>query len=59
VAPDAVSESQSRAAEAQGVSIRFRDFPFDASFRFVVASSVAAAGVPPVFCYLRWGSTYP
>src|SRR5512140_1692079 len=41
-----------RAAEAQGVSIRFWDFLFYASFGFVVTSSVAIAGVLLVFCYL-------
>ncbi len=39
-------------AEAQGVSIRFWDFLFYASFGFVVTSSVAIAGVLLVFCYL-------
>src|SRR5262245_34993777 len=41
-----------RAAEAQGMSIRFWDFLFYASFGFVVTSSVAIAGVLLVFCYL-------
>ena len=41
-----------RAAEAQGVSVRFWDFLFYASFGFVVTSSVAIAGVLLVFCYL-------
>ena len=41
-----------RAAEAQGISIRFWDFLFYASFGFVVTSSVAIAGVLLVFCYL-------
>src|SRR5437870_9934169 len=40
------------AAEAQGLSIRFWDFLFYASFGFVVTSSVAIAGVLLVFCYL-------
>ncbi len=40
------------AAEAQGISIRFWDFVFYASFGFVVTSSVAIAGVLLVFCYL-------
>ncbi len=40
------------AAEAQGISIRFWDFLFYASFGFVVTSSVAIAGVLLVFCYL-------
>ncbi|PYU26781.1 MAG: metal ABC transporter permease [Acidobacteria bacterium] len=40
------------AAEARGISIRFWDFLFYASFGFVVTSSVAIAGVLLVFCYL-------
>ncbi len=40
------------AAEASGISIRFWDFLFYASFGFVVTSSVAIAGVLLVFCYL-------
>jgi len=40
------------AAELQGMSIRFWDFLFYASFGFVVTSSVAIAGVLLVFCYL-------
>jgi zinc/manganese transport system permease protein len=39
-------------AEACGISIRFWDFLFYASFGFVVTSSVAIAGVLLVFCYL-------
>jgi zinc/manganese transport system permease protein len=39
-------------AEANGMSIRFWDFLFYASFGFVVTSSVAIAGVLLVFCYL-------
>jgi len=39
-------------AEKQGLSIRFWDFLFYASFGFVVTSSVAIAGVLLVFCYL-------
>lgn len=39
-------------AEAQGLSVRFWDFLFYASFGFVVTSSVAIAGVLLVFCYL-------
>src|SRR5260370_40371434 len=39
-------------AEAGGMSIRFWDFLFYASFGFVVTSSVAIAGVLLVFCYL-------
>ena len=39
-------------AEKQGVSVRFWDFLFYASFGFVVTSSVSIAGVLLVFCYL-------
>ena len=39
-------------AEAEGVSIRWWDFLFYASFGFVVTSSVRIAGVLLVFCYL-------
>src|SRR5437667_3445427 len=39
-------------AEREGISIRFWDFLFYASFGFVVTSSVAIAGVLLVFCYL-------
>ena len=39
-------------AQAEGVSIRFWDFLFYASFGFVVTSSVSIAGVLLVFCYL-------
>jgi zinc/manganese transport system permease protein len=39
-------------AEMQGISVRFWDFLFYASFGFVVTSSVAIAGVLLVFCYL-------
>jgi zinc/manganese transport system permease protein len=39
-------------AEQQGLSVRFWDFLFYASFGFVVTSSVAIAGVLLVFCYL-------
>jgi zinc/manganese transport system permease protein len=39
-------------AEAAGISVRFWDFLFYASFGFVVTSSVAIAGVLLVFCYL-------
>ena len=39
-------------AERQGLSVRFWDFLFYASFGFVVTSSVAIAGVLLVFCYL-------
>jgi zinc/manganese transport system permease protein len=41
-----------KAAEAEGISIRFWDFLFYASFGFVVTSSVSIAGVLLVFCYL-------
>jgi len=40
------------AAAAKGVSVRFWDFLFYASFGFVVTRSVAIAGVLLVFCYL-------
>ena len=40
------------AAEANGLSIRWWDFLFYASFGLVVTSSVAIAGVLLVFCYL-------
>src|ERR687884_403360 len=39
-------------AEIQGLSVKFWDFLFYASFGFVVTSSVAIAGVLLVFCYL-------
>ena len=39
-------------AEANGLSIKFWDFLFYASFGFVVTSSVSIAGVLLVFCYL-------
>jgi len=39
-------------AEARGISVRFWDFLFYASFGFVVTRSVAIAGVLLVFCYL-------
>ena len=41
-----------KAAAAQGISIRWWDFLFYASFGFVVTRSVAIAGVLLVFCYL-------
>jgi zinc/manganese transport system permease protein len=41
-----------KGAAASGLSIRFWDFLFYASFGFVVTSSVAIAGVLLVFCYL-------
>src|SRR5262249_11172488 len=37
---------------AKGISVRFWDFLFYASFGFVVTRSVAIAGVLLVFCYL-------
>ena len=39
-------------AEEEGVSVKFWDFLFYASFGFVVTSSVSIAGVLLVFCYL-------
>src|SRR5678810_202283 len=39
-------------AEEQGLSVRFWDFLFYASFGFVVTSSVSIAGVLLVFSYL-------
>ena len=39
-------------AQAEGISIRWWDFLFYASFGFVVTRSVAIAGVLLVFCYL-------
>jgi zinc/manganese transport system permease protein len=47
----AISMDHAR-AEAEGLSLRFWDFLFYASFGFVVTSSVAIAGVLLVFCYL-------
>ena len=41
-----------KGAAAQGISIRFWDFLFYASFGVVVTRSVAIAGVLLVFCYL-------
>jgi zinc/manganese transport system permease protein len=41
-----------KGAAAQGISIRWWDFLFYASFGFVVTRSVAIAGVLLVFCYL-------
>jgi zinc/manganese transport system permease protein len=41
-----------KAAAEQGISIRFWDFLFYASFGFVVTRSVSIAGVLLVFCYL-------
>jgi zinc/manganese transport system permease protein len=46
-----ISTDPERAA-AQGISIRFWDFLFYASFGVVVTRSVAIAGVLLVFCYL-------
>jgi zinc/manganese transport system permease protein len=39
-------------AEEEGLSVKFWDFLFYASFGFVVTSSVSIAGVLLVFCYL-------
>jgi zinc/manganese transport system permease protein len=47
----AISMDHAGAAD-RGVSVRFWDFLFYASFGFVVTSSVAIAGVLLVFCYL-------
>jgi zinc/manganese transport system permease protein len=47
----AISMDHEKAA-AEGVSVRFWDFLFYASFGFVVTSSVLIAGVLLVFCYL-------
>ena len=47
----AISLDHSGAVD-RGVSVRFWDFLFYASFGFVVTSSVAIAGVLLVFCYL-------
>src|SRR5262249_21651162 len=47
----AISMDHDQAA-ADGLSVRFWDFLFYASFGFVVTSSVAIAGVLLVFCYL-------
>ncbi len=47
----AISMNHERAAES-GLSVKFWDFLFYASFGFVVTSSVAIAGVLLVFCYL-------
>jgi zinc/manganese transport system permease protein len=38
--------------DVEGLSVRFWDFLFYASFGFVVTSSVSIAGVLLVFCYL-------
>jgi zinc/manganese transport system permease protein len=48
----AISMDSTRAAPLWGLSVRFWDFLFYASFGFVVTSSVAIAGVLLVFCYL-------
>src|SRR5437667_7813349 len=47
----AISMDHNRAEET-GMSVRFWDFLFYASFGFVVTSSVSIAGVLLVFCYL-------
>jgi zinc/manganese transport system permease protein len=39
-------------AVAEGISVKVWDFLFDASFGFIVTSSVSIAGVLLVFCYL-------
>lgn len=39
-------------SERQGLNVRFWDLLFYVSFGFVVTSSVAIAGVLPVFCFL-------
>ena len=44
--------STTRKPAARGISVRFWDFLFYASFGFVVTRSVAIAGVLLVFCYL-------
>src|SRR5437870_965301 len=41
-----------KAAEESGISVKWWDFLFYASFGFVVTSSVSIAGVLLVFCYL-------
>src|SRR6476619_7105364 len=41
-----------KAVAARGISVRYWDFLFYASFGFVVTRSVAIAGVLLVFCYL-------
>ena len=41
-----------KAVAARGISVRFWDFLFYASFGFVVTRSVAIAGVLLLFCYL-------
>src|SRR2546428_6480716 len=51
----AISMDQA-AAQTQGLSVRFLDFLFYASFGFVVTSSVSIARVLLVFCYLIWPS---
>ena len=45
-------DGSTRRPKRDGLSIRFWDFLFYASFGFVVTSSVAIAGVLLVFCYL-------
>ena len=47
-----ISDGPRKAAAARGISVRFWDFLFYASFGFVVTRSVAIAGVLLVFCYL-------
>jgi zinc/manganese transport system permease protein len=47
-----VTEAHHSHTEPPGLSMRFWDFLFYASFGFVVTSSVSIAGVLLVFCYL-------
>ena len=47
-----VQALDAKKAEANGISVKFWDFLFYASFGFVVTSSVSIAGVLLVFCYL-------
>jgi len=48
----AITMAHHNHTEPVGLSVRFWDFLFYASFGFVVTSSVAIAGVLLVFCYL-------
>src|SRR5882672_1268609 len=48
----AITMAHHNHTEPEGLSVRFWDFLFYASFGFVVTSSVAIAGVLLVFCYL-------
>ena len=47
-----IGMTNQKAAVAQGISVRFWDFLFYASFGVVVTRSVSLAGVLLVFCYL-------